>query len=58
MKKKLRKTCVECGSSNIVYNREDDQTICQDCGAIFEELTPEEEEELEAVAEEDVPEKE
>jgi len=55
MKKKLRQTCAECGSSNVVYNREDDQLLCHDCGAIFEELTPEEEEKYEEVLDEDVP---
>jgi len=55
MKRKLRNICGECGSSNVIYNREDDQVICQDCGAIFEELSPDEEEDYEEVLEEEVP---
>jgi len=55
MKTKLRQSCAECGSDNVIYDREKDQIICQDCGAIFEELTPEEEEEYEEVLEEEIP---
>ncbi len=55
MKKKLRQTCAECGSMNVVYNRETDQLMCKDCGAIFEELTEKDEKEYEDVLEEDVP---
>ena len=55
MKKKLRSSCAECGSSNVVYNREKDQLICKDCGAIFEELEPDSEKEYEEVLDEDVP---
>ena len=35
--------CAECASSNVNYNKETEQTICKDCGAIFEVLTPKEE---------------
>jgi len=38
-----RNECPECGSSNIVVKEDTNQIICQDCGAIFEELMPEEE---------------
>lgn len=55
MKEKLKNECPECGSSNVIYNREQDQLVCQDCGTIFEELNPEDEEDLEEVADEDVP---
>lgn len=55
MKEKLKNRCPECGSDNVIYNRRDDQLICQDCGVVFEELPPEEEEEFEEVSEEDVP---
>jgi transcription initiation factor TFIIIB Brf1 subunit/transcription initiation factor TFIIB len=55
MKRSLKKLCAECGSDNVIYDREKDQSICQDCGAIFEELAPEEEDEFEEVFEEDVP---
>jgi len=55
MKEKLKKECPECGSTNVIYNREKDQLTCQDCAAIFEELGPEDEEDLEEVVEEDVP---
>ena len=39
--------CPECGSSNIIYKKEKDQIICKDCGAIFEQLNPEEEKKFE-----------
>jgi len=55
MKTKLRQNCGECGSTNVIYKRDDDQVVCQDCGAIFEELSPDEEEDYEEVLEEDVP---
>jgi len=38
-----RKECPECGSSNVIYSKISDNTICQDCGAIFAKLIPEEE---------------
>ena len=45
---KLKKDeCAECGSKNVYYNEEKQQTICKDCGAIFEELTPTEEKKFE-----------
>lgn len=56
MKKKLRNSCAECGSTNVIYDREDDKIICQDCGAIFEELSAGDEEDYEEVLDEDVPE--
>ncbi len=55
MKGKLKKLCAECGSDNVIYDREKDQLICQDCGMIFEELAPDEEDDFEEVLEEDVP---
>ena len=55
MKKKLSRQCAECGSDNIIYNREKDQTLCNDCGAIFEELAPGEEDDFEEVFDEEVP---
>ena len=55
MKKKLRETCAECGSINVVYKRDADQLICKDCGAIFEELTEKDEAEYEDVLDDDVP---
>jgi len=39
--------CAECGSGNIYYNKKDQQIVCRDCGAIFEELTPKEEKKFE-----------
>jgi len=55
MKEKLKNECPECGSTNVIYKRVEDQLLCQDCGTIFEELSPEDEEDLEEVVEEDVP---
>ncbi|MBW2972156.1 hypothetical protein KY359_03930 [Candidatus Woesearchaeota archaeon] len=37
---KRRKDCPDCGSINIIFDPETEQLICQDCGAIFEELPP------------------
>lgn len=39
--------CAECGSKNVIYKEKDQQIICKDCGAIFEELAPEEEKKFE-----------
>ena len=47
MEMKDVKECPECGSSNIVYNEKKDQIVCNDCGMIFEELTPEQEKKFE-----------
>lgn len=55
MKGSLKKTCAECGSDNVSYDRDKDQLLCKDCGAIFEELTGEDEDDFEEVLEEDVP---
>ena len=35
---KRRKDCPDCGSTNINFDPETEQLICQDCGQIFEEL--------------------
>jgi ribosomal protein S27E len=35
-----RKDCPDCGSTNIIFDPETEQLICQDCGLIFEELPP------------------
>jgi transcription initiation factor TFIIIB Brf1 subunit/transcription initiation factor TFIIB len=55
MKGNLKKLCAECGSDNVIYDREKDQSICQDCGSIFEELAPEDEDDFEEVFNEKVP---
>jgi len=48
MKKKIKKNeCPECGSDNVYYDKEKDEIVCRDCGAIFAELTPKEEREFE-----------
>ena len=41
------KACPECGSSNIVYKEKEDEIVCQECGAIFSELTQEQEKKFE-----------
>ncbi len=45
------KECPECGSDNIVYKRKEDQLACQECGAIFEELSPDDEKDFENASE-------
>ena len=55
MKRSMKRICAECGSDNVIYDRERDQLICNDCGSIFEELIPDEEERYEEVFEEEVP---
>ncbi len=48
MKKKISKDeCPECASNNVHYNKEKDEIICRDCGAIFAELTPKKEKQFE-----------
>lgn len=44
-----QRECPECGSDNVFVKEELDQVVCNDCGAIFEELTPEEEKRFEKV---------
>ncbi len=55
MKKKLMTCCAECGSSNVIYNRDNDQVRCQDCGMIFEELDESTEDKYENILDEDAP---
>ena len=47
----FRKECPECGSTNVIYSKMNDNTVCQDCGAIFAKLIPEEEKKFERVRE-------
>ena len=47
MAKPKKDECAECGSKNVHYNEEKQQIVCRDCGAIFEELTPEDEKQFE-----------
>jgi len=44
--------CPDCAGSNLVYDEAKEQTVCKDCGVIFEELTPEEEKKYEKVSKE------
>jgi len=55
MKKSLTKECPECKSTNVIYNRDRDELICQDCGLIFAELADELEDAEEEVSIENVP---
>ena len=41
------KSCPDCGSQNIVYNEENMQVICKDCGLIYEPLEPKAEQKFE-----------
>ena len=47
MKEEMKKECPECGSTNVIYDKEKDELICQDCGAVFAELTPKKEKRFE-----------
>lgn len=38
--KKL-KSCPQCGSDNIYYDKEKDELICRECGLIFAEVAGE-----------------
>lgn len=29
------KTCPECGSKNVFYNKQTEELVCRDCGEIF-----------------------
>lgn len=42
--------CPECGSTNIVHIEEKDEIVCKDCGAIFAELSKEDEKKFEDVS--------
>ena len=53
MTKPKKDECAECGSSNVRYNKKTQQTICRDCGAIFEELIPKEEKQFEKAREQE-----
>lgn len=45
--------CPECGSNNVHYSKSKEQIVCRDCGAIFEELLPEEEKKFEEAHEQE-----
>ena len=45
----FRKECRECGSTNVVFMSSTSQTVCQDCGAIFAPLAPEDEKKFQEV---------
>lgn len=53
MKEQLKKECQECGSAKVIYDKEKDESICQDCGAVFAELTPKEEKKFEEAHEQE-----
>ena len=42
--------CPECGSDNIVHVEDKDEIVCKSCGAIFAELTKEDEKKFERVS--------
>lgn len=39
--------CPECGSTDIIFKKKKSQVVCRECGAIFSELTPEQEKKFE-----------
>jgi transcription initiation factor TFIIIB Brf1 subunit/transcription initiation factor TFIIB len=41
------KACPECGSDNIIYDKKKGEIVCEECGAIFSELSPDEEQRFE-----------
>ena len=47
MTKPKKDECAECGSNNVYFNEKTQQILCKDCGAIFSELTPEDEKKFE-----------
>ena len=47
MEEKMKKECPECGSTNVIYEKDRDELVCQDCGAAFAELEPKAEKQLE-----------
>ena len=47
------KTCPACGSVNIVYNEEDDELSCKDCGLIVPEASKQEDKTEEDYGDED-----
>jgi len=47
MTKPKKDECAECGSDNVNYVERTQQIICKECGAIFEELAPEDEKKFE-----------
>ena len=47
MTKPKKDECAECGSKNVNYVKKNEQTVCRDCGAIFEEMAPEREKQFE-----------
>ena len=47
MTKPKKNECAECGSNNVNYVERTQQIVCKECGAIFEELTPEQEKKFE-----------
>jgi len=44
------KECPECGSINIICNKQRNQLICRDCGLIYEPMIPLDEEKFERVS--------
>jgi len=44
------KECPECGSMNIICNKQRNQLICRDCGVIYEPMVPKDEEKFERVS--------
>ena len=43
MKKEFQHKCIECGSENVIYDPDLNEVTCNDCSAIYEELTPKDE---------------
>ena len=43
--------CPECGSKNIAYLKDKDEIVCRDCGAIFAELTKDDQKKFEDASE-------
>ncbi len=41
------KVCPACGSDNVVYDKKDDELCCQDCGEVYGELAPDDEDQYE-----------
>ncbi|MBI4150174.1 hypothetical protein HY488_02100 [Candidatus Woesearchaeota archaeon] len=41
------RACPACGSDNVIYRKAEDEVYCQDCGEVYAELAPEDEDDFE-----------
>ncbi len=41
------RNCPACGSDNVIYRKVEDEMYCQDCGEVYAELAPGDEDDYE-----------